>query len=232
MRAVEISGLTVELDGREVLRNVDMSVESGSLVAIIGPNGAGKTTLLRAILGIVKPTKGEIKIFGLKPSEAKKKGLIGYLPQLNPENPLPLTALEVVLLAGVSREKAFEALKMVGMENQARKSFWTLSGGQHQKVILARALAREPRLLLLDEPSTGVDTVSQRELYELLLRLKAQGKTIIFTSHDIGAVGSYADAVYCLNVRMYCHGPASKCLTPQNLRQLYGREVDVITHEH
>lgn len=233
MNALSLKDLSLELGGREVLSGINMEVAEGWIAGIMGPNGGGKTTLLRAILGILRPSSGEIRVFGLRPRDAVKKGLVGYLPQRQTRSLLPLTALEVVMIAGRSGKKeAIAALELVGMAGHAGRSFWELSGGQAQRVSLARVMVDKPRLMLLDEPSTGIDTVSQEDFYKLLLKLRAEtGVTVIMTSHDVGAISSYVDQVFCLNIKLHCHGPASACLTSQRLSELYGREVDMITHQ-
>jgi zinc transport system ATP-binding protein len=233
MKAVSAENLSVELGGRTVLSNINMEVEEGWIAGIIGPNGGGKTTLLRAILGILKPSAGAVRVFGTDPRDAVKRGLVGYLPQRQSRSLLPLTALEAVMIMGKSsKREAMEALEAVGMAEQAGRSFWELSGGQAQRVSLARVMVRKPRLMLLDEPSTGIDTVSQVDFYRLLLKLRDEtGVTVIMTSHDVGAISSYVDQVFCLNTRLHCHGPASACLTKARLSELYGRDVDIISHE-
>jgi zinc transport system ATP-binding protein len=233
MNAVSVGNLSVELGGRTVLSDINMEVAEGWIAGIMGPNGGGKTTLLRAILGILKPSSGEIRVFGAEPRDAVKKGLVGYLPQRQGKSLLPLTALEAVRIGGRSGKKeAIAALETVGMAELAGRSFWELSGGQAQRVSLARVMVERPRLMLLDEPSTGIDTVSQEDFYRLLLRLRAEtGVTVILTSHDVGAISSYVDQVFCLNIRLHCHGSASACLTREHLSELYGREVDIIRHQ-
>ncbi len=232
MIAVSIRNLSVELGGRTVLFDINMEVAEGWIAGIMGPNGGGKTTLLRAILGMLKPSAGEVRVFGLDPKTAVKKGLVGYLPQRQSRSLLPLTALEAVRIGGkASKKDAIAALELVGMAGHAGRSFWELSGGQAQRVSLARVMVGKPKLMLLDEPSTGIDTVSQEDFYGLLLKLRAEtGVTVIMTSHDVGAISSYVDQVFCLNIRLHCHGPASACLTRERLSELYGREIDIIRH--
>lgn len=233
MNAVRVNNLSVELGGRTVLSGINMEVEEGCIAGIMGPNGGGKTTLLRAILGILKPSFGEIQVFGTEPREAVKKGLVGYLPQRQVKSLLPLTALEAVRIGGKSSKKeALAALQTVGMADHAGRSFWELSGGQAQRVSLARVMVGRPRLMLLDEPSTGIDTVSQEDFYRLLLKMTAEtGVTVILTSHDVGVISSYVDQVFCLNIRLHFHGPASQCLTREHMSELYGSEVDIIRHQ-
>ncbi len=231
-RVLEIANLNVQFNGRPVLSNINMVLEKAWVAAVVGPNGGGKTTLLRVILGMLKPKTGDISVFGLSPKQAVARGLVGYLPQKLNRKPLPLTALEVVMLpGGINKTQALEALETMGVKDLANRSFWHLSGGQAQRVSLARVIARKPGLMLLDEPNTGIDTVSQEDFYKLLLQLREQsGITVLMTTHDVGGVSSFVDQVFCLNVKMHCHGSASKCITPQNLSQLYGRDVDLLYH--
>jgi len=233
MNAVSAENLSVDLGGRTVLSDINMEVREGWIAGIMGPNGGGKTTLLRAILGTIKPSAGLVRVFGGEPRDAVKRGLVGYLPQRQSRSLLPLTALEVVMIMGrSSKREALAALEAVGMAEHAGRSFWELSGGQAQRVSLARVMVSKPRLMLLDEPSTGIDTVSQEDFYRLLLKLRDEtGVTVIMTSHDVGAISSYVDQVFCLNTRLHCHGPASACLTRDRLSELYGREVDIVRHQ-
>jgi len=230
--AVSVSDLTVRLGGQEVLSGVSMSVQKGWIAGIMGPNGGGKTTLLRVLLGMITPESGEVEVLGMSPKHAARTGLVGYLPQRSVQSLLPVTALEVVRMGNhATRREALEALELMGVADLAKRSFWRLSGGQAQRVSLARVVVSNPGLALLDEPSTGIDTVSQEDFYRLLLRLREErGITVLLTSHDVGAISSYVDQVFCLNVRMHCHGPASRCLTRERLSELYGRDVDFIYH--
>ncbi|MGB9589481.1 MAG: metal ABC transporter ATP-binding protein, partial [Candidatus Hydrothermia bacterium] len=148
MNAVSVRNLNVELSGRMVLSEINMEVAEGWIVGIIGPNGGGKTTLLRTILGMVKPSSGNIKVFGTNPKDAAKKGLVGYLPQRQTRSLLPLTALEAVMIGGkVDKSEAIAALRTVGMAEHAGRSFWELSGGQTQRVSLARVMVGKPKLM-------------------------------------------------------------------------------------
>ncbi|MFA5354310.1 MAG: ABC transporter ATP-binding protein, partial [Thermodesulfovibrionales bacterium] len=193
MKAVEIRSLSVSVNGKEILKDINLSLEEGQFLGIVGPNGSGKTTLLRSIAGIIMPTSGSVSIFGLPPQEAIREHLFGYLPQTqNIEITFPARALDVVLMGlygklGLfrwpsqrDRAKAGEILAVIGMEGFEEESFGNLSGGQQQRVSIARALINNPRILILDEPSTGIDVVGQEDFYHLLKGLqKRMGLSII-----------------------------------------------------
>ncbi|MGB9901578.1 metal ABC transporter ATP-binding protein [Methanothrix sp.] len=239
MSAVSIEGLTVRLDGRIVLEDVWLEVEERDFLGLIGPNGGGKSTLLKAILGLVKPSSGRIRVFGRDPVAAR--ALVGYLPQHSIfDQRFPVKVLDVVLMGryprvGILRryrtedmEAARSALDAVGMLGLADREIGALSGGEQQRVFVARAIVSDPKLLLLDEPTAGVDVAQQREFYDLLKQLNSR-MAIIMVSHDLSAISAHVEKVACLNQRLYYHG--SKELTEEDLAQAYGCPiVDMIAH--
>jgi zinc transport system ATP-binding protein len=244
-RAIEIENLSLLLKGKEVLRNINLTLEEGLFLGIVGPNGGGKTTLVRAILGLLKPSFGSVKIFGQSPeSRLAMNGFFGYLPQhLNIDPNFPATALDIVLMgryqkAGFlrwpgkkDREKALECLSIMGVETIRDSQYSQLSGGQQQRISIARALAGEPKILVLDEPSTGIDVVGQADFYHLLKGLqKKMDLTIVMVSHDIGTVTAYVDAISCLNIGLYYHGNPLGALNEEVLKSVYGKEVDLLVH--
>lgn len=243
--AVEIKGLSVSLKGMEVLKNVNLSLADGNFLGIVGPNGGGKTTLLRIILGLMTPSSGTVAVFGTQPQDAiRKNGIFGYLPQHQNIDPqFPASAFDVVLMgryarAGLlrwpgkkDREKALASMAMMGIEHLRESQYSNLSGGQQQRVNIARALAGDPKILVLDEPSTGIDVVGQEDFYHLLKGLQRKMRlTIIMVSHDIGTVTTYVDEIACLNIQLYYHGNPLGALDEKVLTSVYGKSVDLLVH--
>jgi zinc transport system ATP-binding protein len=237
---VSIRGLWVIRDGHQVLEDVNLDLEEGDFLGLIGPNGGGKSTLLKVMLGLIKPDRGEVRIFGLAPQAAR--GRVGYMPQKTLfDQAFPVKALEVVLMGRYSRsgllrrfssadrEAALHALKAVGMEAHAKREIGALSGGEQQRVFVARSLVSDPKLLLLDEPTAGVDAAQQKEFYDLLCRLnRDMGIAIVLVSHDITAISRHVNKIACLNQRLYYHG--SKELTNEDIEKAYGCPVEMIAH--
>lgn len=227
MSAVEVASLSVAFNGRPALDDVSFSVPAGSLVGVLGPNGAGKTTLLRALLGEL-PHSGRAEI----------RGHAGYVPQHTaPHEGFPIDALGVVLMgryprlgwfrrpAEADRELALDLLDQVGLRQHARRQFSELSGGQRQRVLVARALAQEGEVLLLDEPFIGVDAVSHDTLLTVLRAQAASGSTILMTTHDVGEAGRVCDRLLILNRELVAEGPTASVFTPNTLRRAYGGQV-------
>jgi len=239
-KILQINSLTVRLDGRTILEDLNIDVNRGEIVAILGPNGGGKTTLIKTCLGFIKPARGYVRIFGKPPKEAIRTGKIGYLPQ-KPSTPknFPFSVLDVVLLGLINRkipkkEKvgiAKQYLNYVGMSGYENHPFGNLSGGQQQRVSIARLLVAEPEIIFLDEPATGVDVVAQEGFYDFLQRLKNEkGITVIMVSHDIGVVGTFVDKVAGLNRRLHYYGDAKGFFQKHILEKLYGAEVKLLIH--
>lgn len=222
MTTVSISNLDYVYPQREtlVLKQVTLAIEPGTTVGLIGPNGGGKTTLVKLLLGLGKSTRGKIVIDGLPPEQAVRRGnIIGYLPQ-NPQAPtrLPINVGQVVrlglvgktgILRGYSREDlnfTESLLDRLGIRDLTQAPIGTLSGGQLQRVLIARALAPRPKLLVLDEPTTGIDRIGQQHFIESIQDLKQElGLTILFVSHDLRAVSAISDRIACLNVTLHYH---------------------------
>jgi zinc transport system ATP-binding protein len=207
---VEARGLTVRLGGHVLLRDIEMTVHAGEIVTLIGPNGAGKSTLVRTLLGILRPTQGTVW---------QRPGLrIGYLPQrMHVEPTLPLTVRRFLTLARAADGAAVQAaLGEVGAAHLERRLLSELSGGEFQRVLMARALVRDPELLILDEPVQGVDVAGQLDLYDLIAHIRdAHGCGVLLISHDLHLVMSATDRVVCLNVHVCCHGhPAAVVRDP------------------
>ncbi len=243
MKAIEIQDLSVRLDKRDVLSNVNLEVDEGVFLGIVGPNGSGKTTFLRTIIGTIRPQKGKVLIFGKEPQELRKAGIFGYLPQhQNIDASFPITALDVVMMGlprrGLirrhnkeDRERAMQMLYMMGMDGFENQIFGSLSGGQQQRVSIARALASEPKILVLDEPSTGIDVVGQEDFYHLLRGLQKRfDLTIIMVSHDIGTITAYVDEIAFLNRTLHYHGKPMGAFDRDVLKEVYGKSVEIIMH--
>jgi zinc transport system ATP-binding protein len=217
---VEISGLDFAFDSQPVLEGINLVVERGTTLGLIGPNGGGKTTLIRLLLGLLQPSAGTIRIDGLAPKQAIRRGdLVGYLPQ-NPNVPahFPISVRQVVHLGLAGKtgmlhpydrdDLAFadSLLARVGIADLADKPIGALSGGQLQRALIARALAPRPKLLVLDEPTTGIDQGGQQQFIESILALKQElDLTVIFVSHDLRAVSATCDRIACLHLTLHYH---------------------------
>jgi zinc transport system ATP-binding protein len=243
---IELEHVTVTFQELLALDDVSLTVPSGSFLAVIGPNGAGKTTLLQVILGLVRPASGKVRIFGKEPAGlGSERSRIGYVPQvMSVDLNFPVSVREVVLMGrygrigllrsptAADRGAALQAMKRVGIADLADRPIRRLSGGQRQRAFLARALANEPDLLLLDEPTTGVDAASSESLYELLRMLHADGITMMVVSHDVGVVASYVEGVVCINRRLVVHGRPEEVLGSDELATMYGCDAVFFHHGH
>jgi zinc transport system ATP-binding protein len=241
---VELNDVWVAYDGKWALKSIYFNCYAGEIFGIVGPNGGGKTTLLNVILGLVHPQKGSVRLFGNKPD---KKGRleIGYLPQIShADRSFPVTVLDVVLMGlynriGLfrkpdrhSKDIAMDLLSHVNMAGHAKRPFAVLSGGQQQRVNIARAMASKPKLLILDEPSTGIDSVAQEDFYELLAKFRnEQGISVIMVSHDIGVITSHTNRVACLNVQLHYHDEPDSCFSTDVARKVFGEDLKVIVHD-
>jgi zinc transport system ATP-binding protein len=217
---VEISHLDFAYGQRLVLKHIDLAIEPGTILGLIGPNGGGKTTLIRLLLGLISPTRGSIRIDGLSPRDAVRLGnRVGYLPQHStlPRH-FPIDVRQAVRLGLAGKTGMLRAyqrddleyveslLDRVGVADYATQPIGSLSGGQLQRVLIARALAPRPKLLLLDEPTTGIDRSGQERFIEFIESLKTEfGLTVVFVSHDLRAVSSISDRIACLNLTLHYH---------------------------
>jgi zinc transport system ATP-binding protein len=243
---VELEGVGVSYGEVCVLDGINLTVEPGDFLGIIGPNGSGKTTLLRVMLGLLEPQEGSVRLFGQPPSAFREWRRLGYVPQRAALDPaLPVTVGEVVatgLVASLglfqrigTRERARvkDALARVGMEGHARARIGVLSTGQQQRVLIARALVSDPELIILDEPTGGVDPEAQTTFYAMLQHLSREREvTLILVSHDIGVVAKEVNKLACLNRRLIFHGRPGDFLSDAALTALYGPAVRIVSHDH
>jgi len=238
--AIETVDLTFAYDRTPVLAGANLRIERGDFVGMVGPNGGGKTTLLKLLLGLLIPASGVVRIFGQPPEKARRR--VGYLPQYAQLDPrFPVNVMDVVLLGRLGlgppmgsyrrqdRLAAEEALDEVGLADLRRRPFSAISGGQRQRVLIARALACEPDLLLLDEPTSNLDQLVQDDFYALL-KLLNERLTIVLVSHDVGFVSNLVRTVVCVNRTVSVH-PTSE-LSGANIADLYGTEVRMVQHQH
>lgn len=237
--ALDISNLNVFYGEDCALRDVNLQVEEREFLAIIGPNGGGKTTLLKSILGLVQPDSGEIRIFGRSGESARRS--IGYVPQFSRfDRKFPISVEEVVLIGRLSGRSAWfsrfsrqdrqlvdSLLERLEIADLKHRQIGQLSGGQLQRVLIARALAVEPKILVLDEPTASVDSASKTRIYDLLKELN-QEMTILIVTHDLSAVSSNIDKIACLNQQLFYHGRTE--LEAGLVEKVYGCPVDLIAH--
>ena len=233
---VEIQDVDFSYNGEAVLQNVSLDIRQGDFIAMIGPNGGGKTTLLKLILGLLKPDEGVIRVIG--ESTQKGSSCIGYVPQdLHINQTFPITAMDVVLMGMLdpkkrwawksvsNRREAMDALERLEMADHGEKKIGELSGGQRQRIFIARALVTKPKLLLLDEPTTSIDTKGQTEFFELLKELNTD-ITILVVSHDLLVISRYVKSVACMNKRLHYHNQAE--ITGDMLEIMYPCTVEEV----
>lgn len=228
-----LRGMTVSYGQQPAVFSVDMTVEPGQMTAIIGPNGAGKSTLLKAALGIVKPLAGRVRFFGQPLKSSRNR--VAYVPQrASVDWDFPTQVLDVVLMGlygelGLLRRvrkhhiaRATDCLARVGMSDFADRQIGQLSGGQQQRVFLARALAQNADLFLLDEPFAGVDAATEKAIIDVLKSLRAEGKTVVVVHHDLATVAEYFDNVFLINKRRIAEGPVATTFNAETLQSAYG----------
>jgi len=239
---VEVRNLTCGYGPAVVLENVSLRVAGGDFVGLLGPSGSGKTTLLRALLGAVTYHAGEVSVYGQKLNGHLPR--VGYVPQVETVDwNFPVTVEEVVMMGCAmgggllpwnrreDRERARDILSRLGIGDLSRRHIRQLSGGQQQRVFLARALISSPRLLLLDEPTAGVDIKTRDDLLHLLDELNHQGVTVIMTTHELNAVAAHLAWVVCINKRIVAEGAPSEVFTPEILERTYGASMPIIKHD-
>jgi zinc transport system ATP-binding protein len=215
-----------------ILRDVSFSIPKGSITAIIGPNGSGKTTLLKLLLGLLSPQQGTVRVLGKEPQESKNE--IAYVPQrFSFDRSFPITVWEFLRFSHpeCAKEKIEQYLKHLNMDASLDAQLGSLSGGQLQRVLIERAMLGDPQILFLDEPASGIDMGGERSFYELVLHLhREHGSTVVMVSHELDVVANYSTLVLCLNRKLVCQGRPEQALSPETLRELYGKEATLYHH--
>lgn len=230
--------------GNIILEDINLEIPEGAFAAVIGPNGAGKSTLIKLLLGLLDPIKGQITVEGQKRDEWLKHHSFGYLPQKEEfDRSFPATALQIVLMgiAGTlplgkrctreQKEHAKEVMQKCGIEDKADTFIGKLSGGEFQRVVLARAILSNSKYLILDEPEAGIDRVSVVGFFDLLKELNEAGKTIITVSHDLHTLNKYCNFLICLNRTLHCHNH-SELINPELIHKTFGEHNRLIEKEY
>lgn len=233
---IEVKNLTVAYQGKEALSNIHLAVKEGAITGIIGPNGAGKSTLLKGMIGLVQKSKGATTFHGKDITSVRKN--IAYVEQRNEiDLSFPIKVEDVVLLGtfpklglfrrpkAAERQKVIDSLKKVKMEDFSKRQIGELSGGQLQRVFIARALVQEADIILLDEPFVGIDMKSEQVIIDLLKELRNQGKTILIVHHDLSKVTDYFDDIIILNRYLIGYGPLTSTFTTENIQLAYGESM-------
>ncbi|WLD92095.1 metal ABC transporter ATP-binding protein [Alkalihalobacillus sp. AL-G] len=246
---VSVKNVSFRYNERKVLENINFDVPEGSFLALLGPNGSGKSTLIKLILGLLPPQDGSIRLFGQTRKQFNNWGKVGYVSQkANSFNSgFPATVFEVVSMGlygkvGMFRflkphhkDRVHKAIQTVGLEEYTYQNIGELSGGQQQRAFIARSLVSDPELLILDEPTVGVDASSVQEFYELLKKLNVKaGITLILVTHDVGPVTNLVSHVACLNKQLHFHGDTKdyQQLDNKDLSSFYGHAVHMVDHQH
>lgn len=239
-KALEIADLSFRYGDLLVLDGIDLAVAPREFIGVVGPNAGGKSTLLKILLGLLQPAEGRVNVLGTTPSKARKR--LGYVPQYTtfPKD-FPITVGQTVIMGRLGVTKPFAGYAAADMEvaekamaeteilDLAERRLNTLSGGQLQRVLLARALVSQPELLLLDEPTSNIDTRLESEIFDLLRELNKR-MAIVVVSHDIGFISGYVERVACLNRTLVCHDTES--IDGRTLHELYGSDVHMVAHNH
>lgn len=243
---IDIRSLSFQYGTRSVLENINLQVKKGSFLGLVGPNGSGKSTLLKCILGLLQPNKGEITLFDQPINKFNHWEKIGFVSQkANSFNSgFPASVFEVVsmglfgkvglfrFLTKQHKEKVRDVIELVGMTEYTKQNIGELSGGQQQRVFIARALVSDPELLILDEPTVGVDIRSANNFYSMLSDLNKKGITLLLVTHDVTAMTEHVNAVACLNKQLHFHGNTKDFQENHGLSAFHGQEVHLLTHNH
>ncbi|SHM93570.1 metal ABC transporter ATP-binding protein [Gracilibacillus kekensis] len=245
---VEMNNVSFHYGDRQALSKINFTINEGDFIGLVGPNGGGKTTLIKLLLGMEKPTNGSIHLFNKPIDKFKQKNKLGYVSQkANTFNRgFPATVEEVVTMGLTSKlgyfhrvsrqdkEKIHHAVEKVGMENYLNENIGDLSGGQQQRIFIARALVSEPNLLILDEPTVGVDAENVKKFFDLLHVLNKQNITLLLVTHDIGTMTHHASKIACLNKTLHFHGNPNEfqSISKDELSEFYGHPLHIVTHDH
>lgn len=237
---ISLHNVSFAFERRPVLDNISLDVKRGEYLGVVGPNGGGKSTLLKVILGLLKPRKGRISVLGKSPEKGRKS--IGYVPQYaDIKREFPITVAETVLLGLLGKTRpwfgyspseiarAEQAMKEAQILDLQSRQLGTLSGGQFQRVLIARSLIANPDILILDEPTANVDVRMEENIFDLLKRLNERA-TIIVVSHDVGFISEYVTRVACLNKTLVCH--ETSAISGEMIEQIYGEPIHMIQHRH
>jgi len=237
---IEVHDLTVSYDKKPVLWDVDFTIPESSLAGIVGPNGSGKTTLIKSIMGLLPLNSGYVKLFGKDIEDVRTR--VSYVPQKESVDwNFPASALDIVMMGRYARrgllrrltkedrEAAMDCLKKVGMTDFANRQIARLSGGQQQRVFLARALAQNADIYLMDEPFNGIDATTEEAIISILREMRANGKTILVVHHDLQSAVEYFDWFILLNTRLVASGPKDKVFTIGMLQETYGGKLTLLT---
>ncbi len=242
-QAVEVHDLTVVYDRKPALWDIDFELPKGHLIGIIGPNGSGKSTLIKTMMGIIKPSSGWVKLFNQDIDQVRHK--VSYVPQRETVDwDFPTNVLDVVLMGRYGRRGIFrrtnkedialamECLHKVGMQDYTDRQISKLSGGQQQRVFMARALAEQAELYLMDEPFAGVDAATENSIFQVFQKLRDQGNTLLVVHHDLQSAAKYFDWIVLLNTRLVAYGPTEEVFTQKNMEEAYGGQLSVLNQVH
>jgi len=237
--SIEVKGVSVSYHTKRVLTNINLNIESGNVIGVVGPNGAGKSTLFKSILGLIEYNTGEIKVLGEEIENVRKR--VVYVPQKDEVDwAFPATVMDIVLMGRYPHKKilqridkedkriAMEALEEMGIADLRNRQIGALSGGQQQRVFIARSLAQDGDIMLLDEPFVGVDMTTEEKIIQLLKKLADQGKTLLVVHHDLAVVDEYFDKVILLNQRLIAYGDTDITFTKENMAKTYGPQLTIL----
>jgi manganese/iron transport system ATP-binding protein len=232
---ISVDRITVDYNGFVALRDASLTVAPGTICALVGTNGAGKSTLFKAMMGFLTPTTGQVRIAGDPVNLAQKRGILAYMPQAEEVDwAFPVSVQDVVMMGrygfmnilrmprAVDRAMVTQSLGRVGMADFSNRQISELSGGQRKRAFLARALAQDARIMLLDEPFTGIDAKTEEAIIALLRELRDEGRTIVICTHDLASIGAFCDEVALIHHTVLAYGPLETTFTPENIARAYG----------